>query len=335
MDPAARPVVDGGRPALTRFDARNGWGHHAGRVALDAAIEAARRAGSRRVDRPQHEPLRDRGLVRPPGGRGRADRDLAFEHVAARRPDPRAAAVDRHEPHRPGGAGGPVRIVLPRHGDLHDPARPDRGRGPARRAAAGRLGHRRRRVARPTTPEAALAGALHPLGGEEATGGHKGYGLALAVDLLTGVLAGASFGPNIVGLFSTDGPSDLGQTFIVIDPAAVDAPGAFEARLEGYLDQLVAAPTIPDAPGPRARAGRARGGGGTPLGRSRRDARPGPREAPRRARRPLRHPVPGIVHRMTDRQRHRHRRRDRRPRDRVPAAGGPSGPARDRRREGS
>ncbi len=34
-----------------------------------------------------------------------------------------------------------------------------------------------------------------------------------------------------------------------MDPAAVDAPGAFERRLEGYLDQLVAAPTIPDAPG--------------------------------------------------------------------------------------
>src|SRR5688500_5544724 len=45
MDPAARPVVDGGRPALTRFDARNGWGHHAGRVALDAAIEATRDLG--------------------------------------------------------------------------------------------------------------------------------------------------------------------------------------------------------------------------------------------------------------------------------------------------
>ena len=96
---------------------------------------------------------------------------------------------------------------------------------------------------------AALGGALHPLGGEEATGGHKGYGLALAVDLLTGVLAGASFGPNIVGLFSTDARSDLGQTFIVIDPAAVDAPGVFETRLEGYLEQLVAAPTVPDAAG--------------------------------------------------------------------------------------
>ena len=46
------------------------------------------------------------------------------------------------------------------------------------------------------TPEAALAGALHPLGGEEATAGYKGYGLSLAVDLLTGVLGGAAFGPE-------------------------------------------------------------------------------------------------------------------------------------------
>ena len=100
------------------------------------------------------------------------------------------------------------------------------------------------------TPDAALAGALHPLGGEESTAGYKGYGLGLAVDMLTGVLAGAAFGPNIIGLFSTEAPSDLGQTFIVIDPAAIDEPGAFERRLEGYLEQLAAAPLAPDAPGP-------------------------------------------------------------------------------------
>jgi LDH2 family malate/lactate/ureidoglycolate dehydrogenase len=100
-----------------------------------------------------------------------------------------------------------------------------------------------------TTPESALAGALQPLGGSEESGGHKGYGLSLAVDMLSGVLAGASFGPNIVGLFSTAGPSDLGHTFVVLDPAAIDAPGVFERRLEGYFEQLVAAPTAPDAPG--------------------------------------------------------------------------------------
>src|SRR5216684_5680063 len=41
MDPAARPVLERGKPALSLFDARNGFGHHAGRVAVDHAIERA------------------------------------------------------------------------------------------------------------------------------------------------------------------------------------------------------------------------------------------------------------------------------------------------------
>jgi LDH2 family malate/lactate/ureidoglycolate dehydrogenase len=103
-----------------------------------------------------------------------------------------------------------------------------------------------------TTADAALAGSLHPLGGEEATGGYKGYGLAMVVELLTGILGGAAFGPNVVSLFSThEGPADLGETFMVIDPAAIDdSPGGFEGRLETLLAQLVAAPVTPDAPGP-------------------------------------------------------------------------------------
>ena len=36
---------------------------------------------------------------------------------------------------------------------------------------------------------------------------------------------------------------------IVIDPAALEDPGQFETRLEGYLEQLIAAPTVPGAPG--------------------------------------------------------------------------------------
>ena len=109
------------------------------------------------------------------------------------------------------------------------------------------------------TPEAALAGALHPLGGEEATAGYKGYGLALAVDLLTGVLGGAAFGPNIIGLFSTEAPSDLGQTFVVIDPAAIDEPGAFERRLDGLPRAARRRAAGARRARPRAHPGRARG----------------------------------------------------------------------------
>jgi LDH2 family malate/lactate/ureidoglycolate dehydrogenase len=69
------------------------------------------------------------------------------------------------------------------------------------------------------------------------------------VDILTGVLGGAAFGPNIIGLFSTEAPSDLGQAFIVIDADAFGERAAFEARLERYFDQLASANTVPEAPG--------------------------------------------------------------------------------------
>lgn len=248
MDPGARPVVDGGRPALTRFDARNGWGHHAGRVAVDTTIGAAGELGlaAATVRNTNHFGIAGWYALRAAAA-GRIGISLSNT-------SPLVAPTRARQPLI---GTNPIAVAAPagRFGSFClDMATSTIPRGrievAARRGELLPVGWAIDAEGRAaTTPEAALAGALHPLGGEEATGGHKGYGLALAVDLLTGVLAGASFGPNIVGLFSTDGPSDLGQTFIVIDPAAVDAPGAFEERLEGYLGQLVAAPTAPDAAG--------------------------------------------------------------------------------------
>src|SRR5260221_12109130 len=83
-----------------------------------------------------------------------------------------------------------------------------------------------------STPEAALQGALQPLGGREETGGYKGYGLALIVELLTGILGDSAFGPHILGLFSTAGRSNLGQFFMAIEPQSVDRAEQFESRLE-------------------------------------------------------------------------------------------------------
>src|SRR5262249_42010001 len=62
-----------------------------------------------------------------------------------------------------------------------------------------------------TTPDAALAGSLQPLGGTAENAGYKGYGLALLVEAGTGILAGPGFGPNAVGLFSTEAKPDVGQ----------------------------------------------------------------------------------------------------------------------------
>src|SRR5262249_33635302 len=201
MDPSARPVRERGRPAIALFDARNGWGHHAGRVAMDDAIERALTLGtamsvvrnsnhygiagwyairaaeggligaSMTNTSPLVAPTRARvsmlgtnpiAVAAPAGSFGTLGRDMATSTIPRGRIE---AAARRGETLNPGWAIGP-------------------DGSPA------------------TTPDAALAGALQPLGGAEDTAGYKGYGLALIVELLTGILAGAAFGPNIVGTFS-------------------------------------------------------------------------------------------------------------------------------------
>ena len=248
MDARARPVMEAGRPALLRFDARNGWGHHASRVAADAAIDAASTLGTATavVRNSNHYGIAGWYALRA-AERGMIGISLSNTSPLVAPSRARQALIGTN----------PIAIAAPagRFGafcpDMATSTVP-RGRieVAARRGETLPIGWAIDADGRPaTTPESALAGALQPLGGSEETGGHKGYGLSLAVDVLTGVLAGASFGPNIVGLFSTAGPSDLGHAFIVLDPAAIDPPRVFERRLEGYLEQLVAAPTAPDAPG--------------------------------------------------------------------------------------
>ena len=248
LDPAARPEVLRKRSAIALLDARNGWGHHASRVATDMAIEGARDAGSFTavVRRSNHYGIAGWYAMRAAGA--------GLIGVSLTNSSPLVAPTRARAPML---GTNPIAVAAPagRHGtfclDMATSTIP-RGRieVAARRGETLRAGWAIDREGRPAlTPEAALEDPLQPLGGAEETGGYKGYGLGLVVDLLTGVLAGAHFGPEIVPLFSThDGEADLGQAFLVIDPAAIDEEGAFEARLEHALDLLVAAPTIPDAP---------------------------------------------------------------------------------------
>ena len=57
-------------------------------------------------------------------------------------------------------------------------------------------------------------GGLFPLGGREETGGYKGYGLGMMVDIFCGIMAGSKYANNVRRWgFATDGsnPADLGQ----------------------------------------------------------------------------------------------------------------------------
>jgi len=81
-------------------------------------------------------------------------------------------------------------------------------------------------------------GGITPLGGAREVGRHKGYGLAVMVHVLGGVLAGASFSPI---RRRTQGPSDphnIGHFFMAIDPRAFRVDGAFEEDLDQVIDIL-------------------------------------------------------------------------------------------------
>lgn len=51
-------------------------------------------------------------------------------------------------------------------------------------------------------------------------GGHKGYGLALIVEILSAVVAGAAFGPHLGTLYADfDRGQDVGHFFAALDPS--------------------------------------------------------------------------------------------------------------------
>jgi LDH2 family malate/lactate/ureidoglycolate dehydrogenase len=81
-------------------------------------------------------------------------------------------------------------------------------------------------------------GGLTPLGGTRDTGGHKGYGLALMVHILGGVLAGASFSPVRNRTQAPGDPDNIGHFFLAIDPKAFRPDGGFETDLSAVVDLL-------------------------------------------------------------------------------------------------
>lgn len=97
------------------------------------------------------------------------------------------------------------------------------------------------REGRPTTdPRAAVdAGNLMPMGG------YKGYGFALMVDVLSGILAGAAFGPHISSLRKLDAPQDVGHFFAALDIAAFTDPAAFQSEMERMVREIRESPRAP------------------------------------------------------------------------------------------
>lgn len=97
----------------------------------------------------------------------------------------------------------------------------------------------------PTTdPAVALTHRLlTPLGGSRELGGHKGYGLGVMVDILSGVLSGAVYG-NLFwrGDHRERRGHDIGHAFAAIDPARFRPIDEFKRDMDDMIAALKATP---------------------------------------------------------------------------------------------
>ena len=85
-------------------------------------------------------------------------------------------------------------------------------------------------------------GGILPLGGAgELTGGHKGYGLGVMVEALTGVLAQGMTSPEMCGAHG----DHTCHFFMAFDPAMFGDPQEIKARMSQYLKRLRQSEKIP------------------------------------------------------------------------------------------
>lgn len=78
------------------------------------------------------------------------------------------------------------------------------------------------------------------------SGGYKGYGLALAVEILCSTLTAMPAGPGIARMFPVDGRRrKLGHFFLALDISRFTGVRQFKARLRALLDALRAVPAAP------------------------------------------------------------------------------------------
>lgn len=84
-----------------------------------------------------------------------------------------------------------------------------------------------------TDPTEALAGTMLPMAG------HKGYALALMVEVLSGVLSGAAIGPSVASMYNDmDRKQNVGHFFCLLDISAFMDVSLFKQRLDATIEDI-------------------------------------------------------------------------------------------------
>ncbi|KAF2135833.1 uncharacterized protein K452DRAFT_354227 [Aplosporella prunicola CBS 121167] len=92
----------------------------------------------------------------------------------------------------------------------------------------------------PTTDaEAALNGIMAPIGGP------KGSGLAILMDIMSGVLSGAAYGGEVGDQYKEAKPQNVGHSFIAIKPDVFMTSQEFRSRMDVLVQRVHAVPPAP------------------------------------------------------------------------------------------
>lgn len=84
----------------------------------------------------------------------------------------------------------------------------------------------------------AMPKRLTPLGGSRELGSHKGYGLAMMVEILSSILGDAYVGGHNPETWDRDRYLNVGHFMFALDPARFDLTGSFPQRMDGLIDML-------------------------------------------------------------------------------------------------
>jgi LDH2 family malate/lactate/ureidoglycolate dehydrogenase len=86
----------------------------------------------------------------------------------------------------------------------------------------------------------------YPLGGKKITGGYKGYGLGLMVDILSGVLSGANFGSRLASSKQPDTQANMGHFLGAMKISGFRRIDEFSRDFDSLLQDVKSSPLEPD-----------------------------------------------------------------------------------------
>lgn len=219
--------------ATALFNANNGWGHYAGKVAMDYAIKKAKEHGVAFVG------------VKNSNHYGTASyftRMAATEQCLGISMSNASPLMVPWGAKKPTLGTNPLAIAVPTntHPVILDMATSTVARGKINLAAKNNEPIPKswaitKEGEQTTDPHEALKGFLLPFGA-------KGSGLAMMIDIMTGVMTGAMFGEEVPRMYDDPEPQQLGHVFIVCNIESFMDIDEFKARMDRRIQQTVDSP---------------------------------------------------------------------------------------------